>query len=90
MKKKLAWHEECLRNVHDAWIRARESEIQARMECIRLANEVAFRQRQIMEARKQGKEEFDADKFLSKERPNPSNEALRKAAGEWRNIDEQE
>jgi hypothetical protein len=81
MKRPISWHVDCLRNLHASWERAKEAEIRAKMESLRLAGEMSFRQRQINEARRLGKEEFDGERFMAKDRPNPSDETLREVAG---------
>ena len=81
MKRPLAWHLDCLRNMQKTWEQAKEAEIRARMEVIRLSNELGFRNRQIIEAQKKGMDGFDGDKFMAKERPTPSEATLREIAG---------
>lgn len=64
MKMPVSWHQECLvnqkRNLinEELWLRSITSRIEG------LRESVAFRELQINQAMKQGKTEFDSERFL--------------------------
>lgn len=68
MKHPIAWHEENLKNF-DASLAAKRKEL-ARLtdEVFRMEQESDFRGVQIGQARREGKTEFDGDKFYKKAR----------------------
>ena len=66
MKKPIEWHEECAQNAVESQGRRLEKMVADLAEYTRAAEELAFHHYQIGEAKRLGKKEFDADKFLLK------------------------
>jgi hypothetical protein len=63
----ISWHEECLINRRKSLL-AELSQIESLINTTSLSYKQAkFLERQIEEAKRQGKSEFDSDRFLSKE-----------------------
>lgn len=66
MKKPIEWHEECLVIRHHALHRLERKTIDARRREERYRQECEFYAKQIIEAKKQGKDGFDRKRFMVK------------------------
>lgn len=64
MKRPVEWHEECLANFLDGLESARLRAEQAAAHVARMEKAADFSRRQIAEAKRQGKDGFDSDRFM--------------------------
>jgi len=68
MKKDIAWHQDCLKNMK-SFLEQEKLKLKSLQENIsRLENDIAFRELQINSAIKQKKDGFDLDLFLKKDK----------------------
>lgn len=66
MKMKIEWYENCLKNQISSVERLREEVKRIEIGIKESDDRIAFRRIHIAEAKRQGKDGFDADKFLVK------------------------
>lgn len=66
MKMPIEWHEECLVNHHASLNRIKQEFKRHEENLLRATSEYEFRKLQIEEAKRQGKDGFDSERFLKK------------------------
>ena len=66
MKQTIEWHSECLRNMVKHAMRLRDMMDRATDDYVRFRESCLFRERQIAEAVKQGRDGFDDERFMVK------------------------
>jgi len=64
MKQSIAWHEECLANMRSYYHRLNVEATAKRAEADRVCMLGDILMRQIAEAKRRGKDGFDADRFM--------------------------
>ncbi len=69
MKHTIEWHEECLKNFNASLEGKRKELARLTDEVFRMEQESDFRQVQIGQARRQGKTDFDNEKFYQRAKP---------------------
>jgi len=67
-KMPLAWHKECLANIYGSLKRKKDKLEQLQKEVDKCTQEATFYHVQIHEAEVQGKDVFDSDLFLKKQK----------------------
>lgn len=73
-KQPIAWHEICLTNMKVYHGRLQQEVRNAKTAADRLSREIFHRERQIAEAKRRGKDGFDADRFLAEMKPQTGGE----------------
>ena len=68
MKFPIEWHEKCLKNKEDYVNRLRELVHREILDYVSARRRLNFYRRQVEEAKRQGKEGFDSERFLQKEK----------------------
>ena len=68
MKRPIAWHKECLKNLQSSLLRELDSVRSANESCDRTRQEIIALDAKIIEAEMRGLDGFDIDKFGKKRR----------------------